>query len=96
MLAYLVIRVKVTDAEKYQHYLKIVPAVIEKFGGKALVRGGQTEALEGPPETRRIVILEFPTMEKAREFYNSPEYQQTKKLRLGAAVGEIVAVEGVS
>ncbi len=80
---------------RIQKYLNVTPAIIEKFGGKALVKAGEMVTLEGPEEKRRIVILEFPTMEKAKEWYNSTEYQEARKLREGAAIGEIVAINGI-
>ncbi|MCX5855891.1 MAG: DUF1330 domain-containing protein, partial [Deltaproteobacteria bacterium] len=69
---------------------------IEKYGGKAIARSTDPITLEGPEETRRIVILQFPTVEKAREFYQSPEYQEARKLREGAATGELIVVEGIA
>jgi uncharacterized protein (DUF1330 family) len=93
--AYVVVRVSVTDQDKFQEYLKATPAIIAKHQGKYIARGGEVTTLEGPQETRRIVIIEFPSLEKARQFYDSREYQAAKKLREGAAVGEIVVVEGV-
>ncbi|ATW26710.1 DUF1330 domain-containing protein [Candidatus Formimonas warabiya] len=95
MAAYLVVRVDIKNWEEYKKYLNVTPAIIEKYGGKALVRAGEMVTLEGPEETRRIVILEFPTMERAKEWYNSEEYQEAKKLREGAAIGEIIAIEGI-
>lgn len=95
MAAYLVVRVNVTDQNKFREYLKATPAIIAKHGGKYIARGGEMVTLEGPPETRRIVIIEFPSLEKARQFYDSSEYQDARRLREGAAVGEIIVVEGV-
>ncbi len=95
MATYLVVRVDIRNWEEYKKYLNVTPAIIEKFGGKALVRAGEMETLEGPEEKRRIVILEFPTMEKAKEWYNSTEYQEARKLREGAAIGEIIAINGI-
>jgi uncharacterized protein (DUF1330 family) len=94
--AYIIARVNVTDPGQYRKYLDAVPPIIEKYGGKALSRSINPFTLEGPKETRRIVLLEFPSAEKAKEFYNSPEYQKAKKLREGAAIGEMVVVEGMA
>lgn len=96
MAAYLVVRVDIKDKEKYKQYLNVTPAIIERFGGRAIVRAGETVTLEGPEETRRIVIIEFPSMEKAKEWYNSLEYQEAKKLREGAAIGEIILIDGMA
>jgi len=95
MGAYFIARVKISDHEKYKEYLKVTPAIIEKFGGKALARSEGSTTLEGPEESRRIIVIEFPSVEEAKRFYNSSEYRNAKKLREGAAVGEIIVVEGV-
>lgn len=96
MVAYIIVKAEITDKVKYQEYLKAVPGIIERYGGKAIVRGGKTETLEGPPNNKRIVVLEFPSMKKAKEFYYSTEYQEAKKLRKDAAIGELVIVEGAN
>ena len=94
--AYVIARIEVTDPKQFQKYLNAVPPIIEKYGGKALSRSPNPLTLEGEKESRRIVLLEFPSAEKAKEFYNSPEYQKVKKLREGAAVGEMIVVEGIA
>jgi len=95
MTAYLLGRVAITDPDRYKEYMKETPGVIEKYGGRFIVRGGKVETLEGAEETRRLVLIEFPSFEKAKEFYCSPEYQEAKKLRAGAAVGQFLAIDGV-
>jgi uncharacterized protein (DUF1330 family) len=92
--AYIIARVNVTDHGQYRKYLDAVPKIIEKYGGKSLSRSPNPLTLEGLEETRRIVILQFPSIEKAKAFYNSPEYREARKLRKGAAVGEMMVVEG--
>jgi len=87
--------VKIIDSEQYRKYLDAMPSIIEKYGGKANVRSSSPLTLEGPEERRRIVLLQFPSLEKAKEFYNSPEYQMVRTLRNGAAIGEMIAVEGI-
>lgn len=94
MPAYIIARVSITDPEQYRKYLEAVPAIIGQYGGKAIARTPAPVTLEGPEEKRRIVILRFPTMENARAFYNSPKYREAQKLREGAAVGELVLLEG--
>ena len=96
MPAYLIARVDVTDRERYRHYLNATPSSIEKYGGTAIARSTEPITLEGSEETRRIVILQFPNVENAKEFYHSPEYQEARKLREGAAVGELIVVEGIA
>lgn len=95
MAAYLIVRVNVTDMEQYKEYMKLSPGIIEQYGGRFIVRGGQTMTLEGPEETNRVVVIEFPSVEQARTFYESPEYQRAISVRAGAATGQFVVVEGV-
>lgn len=90
----MIARVLVTDWERYREYTRATPAAIEKYGGRFIVRGGETVTLEGPPETGRIVIIEFPNLDQAKAFYNSQEYSRAKKLREGAATGQFLAIEG--
>jgi len=96
MSAYVVIRIAVNDPTKLKEYQQVAPSIIERFGGKLLVRGGEVASLEGPTENRRIVIIEFPSIEKAKNFYHSPEYTKAIELRIGAAEFELIAVEGLS
>jgi uncharacterized protein (DUF1330 family) len=95
MPAYIIARVAVTDWTRYREYTKATPAAIARFGGKFIVRGGEIVNLEGEPETCRLVVIEFPSLDQAKAFYNSPEYGEAKKLRAGAAIGQFLAVEGV-
>jgi uncharacterized protein (DUF1330 family) len=94
MPAYIIARIEVTDWERYREYTKATPGAIARFGGKFIVRGGEIVTLEGPQETRRLVIIEFPNLNQAKAFYGSPEYAEAKKLRAGAAIGQFLAVEG--
>jgi uncharacterized protein (DUF1330 family) len=91
---YLVAQIDVTNAQQYSEYTKVTPALIEKFGGRFLARGGRAVTLEGPPARGRVVVIEFPSFERAQEFYASPEYQAAMKLRAGAATAQFVVVEG--
>ena len=95
MSAYVVVDLDVQDASAFDEYRKHVPAVIERFGGRYLVRGGRSETLEGDWHPRRVVLLEFPSWDKAVLFYSSPEYQPLRELRLRSASSKIVLVEGV-
>jgi uncharacterized protein (DUF1330 family) len=95
MPAYVIARVEVTDWDKYNEYLKVGPGTIAKYGGRFIARGGEMATLEGPEETRRLVILEFPSLAKAKAWYNSKEYQDAKKLRTGASTGSLIAIDGV-
>lgn len=95
MPAYVLVRSAVGDMEQYKKYVEASSAVAGKFGGRFVVRGGRSVVLEGPAEPRRLVVLEFPSLKHAQDWYHSPEYQSAKALRSGAAVAEFLAVEGV-
>ena len=94
MTAYGIVHVTVTDPDKYQNYMALSPGAIEAHGGRFIARGGATEVLEGEPEDRRVVLLEFPSMEAARTFYDSPEYRAARAEREGAAEMHMLIVEG--
>ena len=95
MAAYMIARVNVTDWDRYTEYIKVTPGIIAKYGGRFIVRGGETITLEGPEEKWRMVVVEFPDLEKAKEFYYSPEYTDAKKIREGAALAQFVAIKGI-
>lgn len=95
MAGYVIADVEIQDAAGFQEYAALVPATIEKYGGKYLVRGGKTEVMEGDYQTHRVVILEFPTFERAKEWYNSAEYQPLIAMRQRAAKTNVILVEGV-
>ena len=95
MTAYVIGEIEVTDPASYEDYRKQVLATIQKYGGKFLVRGGRIEALEGGWAPKRVVLLEFPTMQQLEKWYRSPEYAPLIKLRQKASKGRLVAVEGV-
>jgi uncharacterized protein (DUF1330 family) len=94
MPAYIIARITVTDPAQFAKYREVTPAAVAAFGGKFVVRGGEMETLEGPEETNRVVVLEFESMEKAREFYNSDQYQAAIALRQPASDGQFVLLEG--
>ena len=94
MPAYLIARIRVTDPVRYQDYTKLTPAAIAKYGGRFIVRGGAVTVLEGPPENDRVVVIEFPSLERARAFWSSPEYGEAKAKRAGAATGQFLLVDG--
>jgi uncharacterized protein (DUF1330 family) len=96
MAAYVVIRIKADDPAQLKDYQKVAPSIIEKYSGKLLVRGGEVISLEGPEETRRIVIIEFPSLDSAKRFYVSDEYTNAIALRKDVAEFELIAVDGVS
>ena len=96
MTAYVVIHITVNNPEKLKDYQQVAPSIIEKYNGRILVRGGEVVSLEGPEASRRVVIIEFPSLERAKEFYYSEEYTKAIELRKDAADFELIAIEGVS
>ncbi len=95
MSAYIVVSVEVTDPVRYEDYRKTVLPTIEAYGGRFLVRGGKMEVLEGNWPQRRIVIVEFPSADRARAWWHSPEYAAPKALRQATSHTEMILVEGV-
>ncbi len=95
MAAYVIANVRVTDPDRYPEYIGRVSQTIERHGGRYLVRGGEVEVLEGNWEPQRLVILEFESMERFRQFYDSPDYTPLKRLRHAAADTQFVVVEGL-
>jgi len=94
MPAYVLGEIEVTDPAGYEDYRKQVLAVVTKYGGKFIVRGGRVEPLEGGWAPKRIVALEFPSMEQAQKWYRSPEYAPLIELRKKASRGKLILVEG--
>ena len=94
MAAYVIAEVDVHDSALFDEYRKIVPGTIAQYGGKYLVRGGAVEVKEGGWKPTRLVVLEFPSMEQARKWYDSPEYAPALALRLKAANAKLILVEG--
>ena len=92
--AYVVVDMDVTDPERYAAYRELAGPAVEAAGGRYLARGGATEVLEGDRAPHRMVILEFPDMDAARAWYESPAYVAARAAREGAAVGSFIAVEG--
>jgi len=94
MAAYVIANVNVQDAATFEEYRRQVPATIAKHGGRYLVRGGRVERVEGTWSPARLVVLEFPSMEQARRWYDSDEYREPKALRTKCAMTDVVFVEG--
>ena len=95
MSAYVIVDIEVMDPEGYKEYVKLAPDTLKIYGGKYIARGGKNETLEGDWHAKRLVILEFPNMEQARAWLNSPEYAPARKLRHQYAKTNMVVVEGV-
>jgi len=95
MSAYVIVDIDVLNPEEYQEYIKRAPATIEMYGGKYLARGGGTEVLEGNWVPKRLVILEFESVEKAKAWLVSPEYQPARQMRHRTATTNMVVIAGV-
>ena len=95
MAGYIIAEVNVTDPVRYEEYRRQVLATVEAYGGAFRVRGGRSEGLEGAPPAGRLVVLEFPTYEQAKAWYDSPEYAGPKALRQATSDGRVLLVEGV-
>ncbi len=95
MSAYVIVDIEVHDPAIYDEYRKVVAATLTRYGGKFLVRGGKINVLEGRWNPKRVVVLEFESAERARQWYDSEEYRAPKQLRMQASKGNIVLVEGV-
>jgi uncharacterized protein (DUF1330 family) len=95
MSAYVIVEVNVTDPQLFAEYAKGVPATIAAYGGKYLVRGGVVDAKEGGWTPKRMVVLEFSTMDQARKWYHSAEYKPLLEMRLKASNSKLILVEGV-
>jgi len=93
--AYIVVETDIHDPEQYELYKQASPAAVAASGGRFIARGGELAVLEGEWQPRRLVLLEFPDLDAARRFYDSPEYREAKRLREGAARLNMVAVEGI-
>lgn len=94
MPAYLIAHVEVQDSAGFAEYRDRVTSVIEAYGGRYLVRGGALETLEGAEQRRRLVVVEFPSMDAARGFYHGPEYAPVLQLRLDSAASDVILVDG--
>ena len=92
MPAYWLARCKINDPVEYKKYTDLVPAIIAKFGGKVLARGGRYQIMEGPEKFTRYVVIEFPTMEQAVACHRSPEYQAAAAYRRKDGAGEVEQV----
>lgn len=94
MSAYLIAQVLIHDPEIYKQYVARSTVTIAKHGGRILARGGRTEVLEGDSIPRRVVVIEFPSTEAARAWYESPEYQNVRTIRTAVSDAHFVVVQG--
>jgi uncharacterized protein (DUF1330 family) len=93
--AYVIAMVDVKDPVRYEDYRRMVLPTITAFGGRFIARGGRTEALEGQLPAGRMVIVEFPSLDKAKEWWSSPQYAEARAIRQATSDGTLIVVEGV-
>ena len=95
MAAYVINDMEVTDAVTFDEYRKLSPATVALYGGRFLARGGATLTLEGSWSPKRLVILEFPSVERAQAWLTSPEYAPARKLRQMSTRSNLIITEGL-
>ena len=95
MAAYVVVQVDVKDPVRYEAYKTMVPPTFEKYGGRFLVRGGKTHAMEGDWAPSRFVLVEFPSVEQAKAWWGSPDYAEAKALRQATSDSQLIIAEGI-
>jgi uncharacterized protein (DUF1330 family) len=96
MSAYVIVEIDIKDPTQYEEYKRLTPASIAKYNGRFVVRGGQTELLEGDWNPKRIVILEFADKETAKKWWDSPEYRPARDLRQRIAITDMIIVDGAN
>ncbi len=94
MAAYVIAQITVTDPEGYKEYASQTGDLAAKYGGRFLAKGGEARWLEGSGHDRNVII-EFPDMESAERWYNSPEYQAIAPIRAANSQGSLVVIQGV-
>ena len=92
---YVIAQIKVTNQEKYKEYVEKVTSIVEKFDGEYLIRNGKHQVVEGESNFPRIVLLKFPSYERAIEWYNSKEYEPVKKIRMDNSDGVQIIINGI-
>jgi len=95
MSAYVIVEIDIVDPTGYEEYKQLASATVEKYGGKYIVRGGAVETLEGDWKPKRIVVLQFGSMQRAKDWLYCEEYREPRKMRHRTARTRMVVVEGV-
>ena len=95
MSAYVIVEIEILDPAGYEEYKKLASATVENYGGKYVVRGGRTEVLEGDWSPKRIVVLKFESVRRAKEWLNCEEYREPRNLRHRTSRTNMILVEGV-
>lgn len=95
MPAYIIVEIEILDAIGYEEYKKLAGPTVAKYGGKYIMRGGKTEVLEGDWQPKRIVVLEFESAQRAKEWLNCEEYREPRKMRHRTARTNMILVDGM-
>jgi len=95
MAAHVIVEIDITDPVGYEEYKRMGTPTVAAYGGKFVVRGGKTEVLEGNWVPKRLVVLEFESMKRAKEWWNSKEYSTAKRVRQRTAITNMIVVDGV-
>lgn len=95
MKSYIIVDVTIRDTGRYDQYKRLTPDSLRPFEGKFIVRGGAVERLEGDWTPGRIVVIEFPSLEKARAWWSSDAYKPLKAIRQSSATTQMIVVEGI-
>jgi uncharacterized protein (DUF1330 family) len=95
MPAYVIVEIDIVDPAGYEEYKKLAGVTVEKYGGKYVIRGGRTEVLEGDWKPKRVVVLQFESAQRAKDWLNSEEYREPRKMRHRTARTKMILVEGV-
>ncbi len=94
MKAYVIANIDVQDPTRYADYVKLTPGTLAPFGGRFIARGGRSERLEGATPAHRLVVIEFPSYEQAKAWYDSDGYRVAMVIRQSASKGGLLLVEG--
>ena len=95
MRAYIIVDVTITNSSLYEDYKKLTLASLEPFEGKFIVRGGSAETMEGDWQPGRMVVVEFPSVQKAKDWWSSAGYAPAKAIRQSASITKMILVEGI-
>jgi uncharacterized protein (DUF1330 family) len=96
MAAYVIVNIEITDPVRYAEYVQVAGAAVAQYGGEYLARGGRAERLEGEWEPKRLVVLRFDSLERAKDWWSSTEYAGPKALRQSASKTNMIIVDGVA
>ena len=94
MSAFIIVDIVIHEPERYEEYKKLAAPTVMQYDGSYVVRGGRAEKLEGGGDPHRVVVLQFPSFDRAKEWWSSPEYAPAKSLRQEIATSEMIVVEG--